>query len=96
MTEQSDRRLEVDAEGRHVAVHHEAGSTGELFVRLFLEKIVAEFDAAFEEAAFLRLDDRFFSLSRELSPSGGPKTLVYHVCRQNLAAGDLARAGTST
>ena len=95
MTEQSDRRLEVDAEGRHVAVHHEAGSTGELFVRLFW-RIVAEFDAAFEEAAFLRLDDRFFSLSRELSPSGGPKTLVYHVCRQNLAAGDLARAGSST
>ena len=33
--EQSDRRLEVDADGRRVAVHHEAGSTGELFVRLF-------------------------------------------------------------
>ena len=85
----------MEAEGRHVAVLHEAGSTRELFIRLFWE-IVVEFDAAFEEAAFLRLDDRFFSLSRELSPSGGPKTLVYHVCRQNLAAGDLARAGSST
>ena len=95
MTEQSDRRLEVDAEGRHVAVHHEAGSTGELFVRLFWE-IVAEFDAAFEEAAFLRLDDHFFSLPRELSPTGGSTTVVYHVCWQNLAAGDLARAGTSS
>ena len=67
MTEQSDRRLEVDAEGRQVAVHHEAGSTRELFVRLFWE-IATEFGAAFEEAAFLRLDDRFFSLPRELSP----------------------------
>ena len=72
MMEQSDRRLEVDAEGRHVAVHHEAGSTGELFVRLF------------------------WRISRELSPSRGLKTLVNHVRSQNLAASDLARAGSST
>ena len=72
MMEQSDRRLEVDADGRRVAVHHEAGSTGELFVRLF------------------------WRISRELSPSRGLKTLVNHVSRQNLAAGDLARAGSST
>ena len=91
LTEETVRRLEVDAEGRHVAVHHEI--SGKLCDRLFWE-IVAEFDAASEEAAFLRLDDRFFSLPRELSPTGGSTTVVYHVCWQNLAAGDLVRAGT--